>query len=414
MLIESDAGLWAANPDGSSLAQLTTIDYWEYDLQKAIQPGGNLVAFLSPAEYDFHDMSLNLLSLPDGNITQITALTSPLTEAYADSLPGEAGMEALRAVRDQHNLAWSPDGSRLAFVGLMDGPTAEIYVYEVATGEIRRVSQDEAQNYWPSWSPDGNILLYFGAEAFGTGAGFNTTGVWMARGPEMDVTWITVPEKGSEELVGWMDATTAVLSTWTPAFGSEQLRLYDVMTTQKTMLHESPFLSAAADSWRVLYADNDGLYLYSHDDQTTVQLSQEKATWIEPVEAGEYYFTVHLEDGRMATFGSSEYEHQVSPIATGRGDLQVAMYGVIWGWTSQDEFQPGAWITGPGVDIGQIFTGSARLPIWDLHNNLFFFADDGSAGFDLYRTTFDAYYQDLMMVGSVPAQVRGVGWLGSE
>jgi hypothetical protein len=91
--------------------------------------------------------------------------------------------------------------------------------------------------------------------------------------------------------------------------------------------------------------------------------------------------------------------------------LDVAVYGAIWAWTSRDETQPGVWITGPGLDIGQIYTGKAVRPIWDLHNNLIFFALVEGGGDSIYRTTFANHYQDLAVIGSINLQWRDVTWI---
>jgi len=90
------------------------------------------------------------------------------------------------------------------------------------------------------------------------------------------------------------------------------------------------------------------------------------------------------------------------------------MYAWIWGWTNEDDSQPGVWITGPGIEIGQIFYEKARLPIWDEDNNLFFFAFLEGYGYELFRTTFDAYYQDLAALGSILGSVHVVTWLGGQ
>jgi hypothetical protein len=413
LLIDTDQGLFATNPDGSGLKQLTQFDYWDYDLRSAIQPGGSLVAFISPAGYDFHHMTLNLLSLPDGKITQVTTLTSPATESYADQSAGDDGIEAMRAVRDAHHFAWSPDGKRLAFVGLMDGPTAEIYVYYTATGSIIRISHDDSQDYWPSWSPDGSSLLYFGAHGFGTGAGFDSSGVWLASGASMDVTLLYTPAGGNEELNGWLDSTTAVLDTWSQPNGSGKLRLYDVVSKHKTMLRDSPIIGAQADSKRgaVIFADGHGLFMLTDVNKNPARVSEAEVARIDPLEPGEYFFTVYFKDGSLATYGTSDMDHLVSPITTTSG-LEVAMYAWIWGWTSEDASEPGAWITGTGVDIGRIFNYNARLPVWDQNNNLLFFAPLADNGTSLYRTTFDAHYGDLAEVAHLDADVRAVTWLG--
>jgi hypothetical protein len=416
LLIETDHGLWAANADGSGLTQLTNVDYWDWNLPNAVQPGGNQVVFLTPSTYDFHNMALNLLSLPEGTITKLTDLTSPATEAYTGSAPGDDKFEGLQAVRNRHNYSWSQDGTRLAFVGLMDGPSAELYLYDATSGDIKRVSTDDAQNYWPSWSPDGNTLLYFGAKAFGTGAGLDTTGVWSARGDGTNVTSLYVPKDGSEEQVGWLDAKTVLIDTWYPAAGGENLRLFDVVTTSKIMLSEDWIISAKADSWRgaAMFANSSGLYLLTAEDRAPVQVSQEEVSRIDTLEPGEYFFSVYFANGSLATYGTSDMDHQVSPVKEDSGSLEVAMYAWIWCWTSEGNSQPGVWITGPGIDIGQIYDGDARLPIWDTHNNLLFFASNGGSGYDLYRTTFSAYYRDLAVVGSIDAEIYRVVWLGGQ
>jgi hypothetical protein len=417
LLVETDKGLWASNADGSGMGQLTDADYWNRNLNAAVQPGGNKVAFLSPASYDFNHMSLNLLNLPDGSVTKITDLTSPETEAYVNASPGEFGNSALQAVRDEHNYAWSPDGTRLAFVGLMDGPSAEIYIYDTLTEQVKRVSTDDAQNYWPSWSPDGNTLLYLGTDFFGVGAGFDTSGVWSARGDGSNVTWLYVPEGGSEEIAGWLDDTTVMLSTWVGG-ETRDVRLFDTVSTEKTFLSASPIIGAAADSWpgEAIFADNTGLYLLTNENRVPTKISEEQVARIDSVEPGEYFFTVYYANGMLSTYGTiSEYGHQDSPINADTGSLDVAMYGIIWGWTSEDNNEVGAWITGPGVEIGKIFDYNARLPTWDEHNNLLFFAPYADTyGYNLYRTTFDAYYRDMEMVGFIDAEVMEVAWLGGQ
>jgi hypothetical protein len=414
LLIETGQGLWAVNPDGSGLTQLTTLDYWHGDLQAAVQPGGNQVVFISPGDYDFHHMALNLLTLPDGKVTKLTDLTSPQTEAYTDSGPGGTGFEALRAVGERSSYAWSPDGTRLTFVGVMDGPSAELYLYDETIPKIMRVSQDNTQDFAPSWSPDGEHLLYLGADGFGTGAGFVMSGVWAAAGDGSATRQLYATASSGEEIVGWLDNTTAVLDTWSVVCGPGKLRLYDVVTRKQSMLNDDCITSAVAKGGggAAMFTTESGLYLLTAEALAPVQVSQEPGARIDPWGPDDYVFTVRFENGGIATYGTSEIEHQASPVTPSSGGLEVAMYGLIWGWTSQAAAQPGAWISGPGVEIGQIYTGQARCPAWDPHNNLLFFARSDSGGFDLLLTTFDAYYTDLNNVNHIDADVNSVVWLG--
>jgi len=53
--------------------------------------------------------------------------------------------------------AWSPDRTRLAYVGFERGRSA-IYVHTLASGDLRRFAQEKGINGAPAWSPDGKQL----------------------------------------------------------------------------------------------------------------------------------------------------------------------------------------------------------------------------------------------------------------
>ncbi|HSW12703.1 MAG TPA: Tol-Pal system beta propeller repeat protein TolB [Solimonas sp.] len=53
--------------------------------------------------------------------------------------------------------SWSPDRSKLAYVGYERGRSA-IYVHTLATGQVRRLVSEKGINGSPAWSPDGRSL----------------------------------------------------------------------------------------------------------------------------------------------------------------------------------------------------------------------------------------------------------------
>ncbi len=419
LLIEADQGLWAVNGDGSGLTRLTDVDYWHADIRDAIQPGGREIAFISPGDYSFHHMALNLLSLPEGKVVKVTDLTSAQTEAHADSAPGDPGFEALRAIGEQRSLAWSPDGSKLAFIGLMDGPSADLYLLDDKTLDIKRLSSDPAQDFWPSWSPDGRHLIYLGAKSFGTGAGMTTLGVWDINDHAHSPVLLYRPTGSGELIAGWLNDTTVLMASSNMDCGPDKLRLYDVVSERETMLNEGCFTSAAATGFRsaAIFSNDSGIYLLTDEARAPVRVSTEKGAFISPWGPDDYVFKVYFSDSRVATFGPGTYDDQVSPVTEPPSsrlafDVQdVAMYGAIWGWTSLNENQPGAWITGPGLEIGRIFDSPARLPAWSPNNNLLFFAPL-EGGYDLYLTTFESHYTDLHVVNHLDADILSVVWLG--
>ncbi len=414
LLISASDGLWAANPDGSNLLQLTQAEFGQDNLAGAVQPGGNQVVLLTSSGDRYHHLALNLLSLPDGRIQKITDLTTSQTEPSSNAAPGDTSIEAVRAIADQESYAWSPDGTKLAFIGVLDGPTADLYLYDTATNKITRVSQDDAQNYWPSWSPDGKYILFFGADSFGTGAGYAMKGVWSANGDGSNVTLLYTPSSSGEELVGWRDDQTAVLDSWNPICGPGALRLYNIVTAQKTVLQAGCINAAATGNWwdanssTVMFSKDDGLYLLPADGAEPQKLSSDQVVSIRWDQAGNM-FVVKYKDGSMTTFWSADGSQEDAPAQV----QDVTMFGIIWAWTNYAGDLPGVWISGPGINLGQIFNGPAYAPIWDFDNTLFFFSGSGE-GTDLYRATFSNYYNDAALVAHLTGTVQAVTWVGRK
>jgi hypothetical protein len=58
--------------------------------------------------------------------------------------------------------AVSPDGRYVAFTSNRDGHDFEIYMANVFTGEVRRVTDNTVTDYNPNWSPDGQRITYEG------------------------------------------------------------------------------------------------------------------------------------------------------------------------------------------------------------------------------------------------------------
>jgi hypothetical protein len=424
LLIEANQGLWAVNPDGTDTTGLTSVDYWHGRLSQAVQPGGDEVVYISPADFSFQHLTLNGLVVSQGsgkNDWQIE-LTSAATEAYAASGPGDPGFEALRAIGEQQSFAWSPDGTKLAFVGAMDGPSADVYIYDATTTKITRVSSDPDQDFSPSWSPDGQHLLYLEAKGFGTGAGMSMSAVWVASGDGSNAVKLYDTDSAGEEVRGWLDNTTALIDTWNVVCGPGNLRLYDVTSRDQTVLQKDCVSSATASGWRGLglYSDKTGIYMISAEDRTPRKVDDHADAMIKPWGPDDQAFTVRFQDASLATFGMSEFDHQVSPITAPPDasmlpfeQTDVAMYGAIWGWTSRIPAQEGVWITGPGLEIGQVFDRAARFPAWSPANNLLFFAPL-EGGYDLYTTTFGSHYTDLHVVNHLDADINGVVWLGEK
>jgi hypothetical protein len=417
MIIRAGDGLWAANSDGTGAVRLLAGDQWQCDFSRAIQPNGNLVVVVTNQGDIYHHLSLNLLSFPDGTLQKITDLTTPQTEPTINASPGEPSLEAMRAVSEQNSYAWSPDGTKLAFIANLDGPSADVYLYNVNSRLITRVSSDSSTNYWPSWSPDGNHLLFLGVETFGTGAGLMMSGAWSADGDGSNVQSLFTPASSGEDILGWRDNGSVVLESWSPVNGPNNVRVYNILTKETTSLPaevvlavvaEPATISFSADPGAVMFNQSLGLSILLSNQTVPIKLSSKQAREIRWIRDSSL-FEVVFEDGSLATYQSDGNQPESAPAElTGArlGTSDVSMYGLIWGWTLNDEAS-GVWITGPGLNFPRIFNGPAVAPLWAPHNDLTFFS-----GGILYRTTFDAYYSDLTAVANLPAEVTEAAWVG--
>ena len=178
----------------------------------ALAPNGEQIAY-SVSSYDAgddaDDEQLWLLTLATGEQRQLTfgkqrnqaPQWSPdsKTLAFISNRSGKAQIYLLAAAGGEARqltdfkqgagggVAWSPDGTQLAFsappqpdqphdpnlpyrltrpvyrfdtLGYLDSAVHDLYVIGVAGGEARRLTDDGYQNAAPQWSPDGSRLLY--------------------------------------------------------------------------------------------------------------------------------------------------------------------------------------------------------------------------------------------------------------
>lgn len=56
--------------------------------------------------------------------------------------------------------SWSPEGERVAFTGLSDSGVSDIYIFEIASGTLTRVTADPYEDLDPIWLPGGDVIVY--------------------------------------------------------------------------------------------------------------------------------------------------------------------------------------------------------------------------------------------------------------
>ncbi len=194
-------GVWISNPDGRFLTHIFDEEYYN-DLHKAVSPDSQHLALVTQSP---EKINLILVDIPSGNQIVIAAL---LDGAIPDNTSPEAFISY--AVLDYNSVAWSPDGRYLAFVGAIDGPTSDLYMYDMETFEITRFTDGGAQAILPVWSPDGKYILHYGVSwvpPFGGAiVGHNRlNGVWTVRIADGEVFGMPSPADIHVDYEGWYD-----------------------------------------------------------------------------------------------------------------------------------------------------------------------------------------------------------------
>ena len=130
--------IYAMNPDGSSVTRLT--NSYARDWQPARSPDGRRVAFESERDGDWEIYAVNA----DGS--DLTRLTNNDAHDYQP--------------------VWSPDGRRIAFISERDGDrlrvprNQEIYVMNADGSDVTRLTNNDAEDVQPTWSPDARRIAF--------------------------------------------------------------------------------------------------------------------------------------------------------------------------------------------------------------------------------------------------------------
>jgi hypothetical protein len=64
-----------------------------------------------------------------------------------------------RGVEAVSHVSWSPDGQQLVFSG-MQGGISDLYLMNIASGDLRRLTNDKFADLHPAWSPDGRTVAF--------------------------------------------------------------------------------------------------------------------------------------------------------------------------------------------------------------------------------------------------------------
>lgn len=226
--------------------------------------GSGIIAFGSNRDSDY--MNIYTMNIPDRSITQLTrneSNTFPgpyssnnalmlftgfgLTHSYVGVMfvNGELPRDiSNQPDTDEGFPTWAPDGMHIAFTSRMDGNN-EIYIMYMNGMNVKRLTNNPADDFAPAWSPDGTTIAFVSDRDNPTGVNnlylMNVDGtgvVRLTKGTEIDYTPAWSPDgkqiafradiDGNGEIYvlnadgsGRVNLTNNPASDWSPAWSPD-------------------------------------------------------------------------------------------------------------------------------------------------------------------------------------------------
>lgn len=266
LLFETELGVWLVSQDGRNIYLLESVKSWWKDFyvleislvsglaasypQGVYPPGDNILEFNSV--YPSRDIILEVYSMFDNEIIYSLDLL-----AYDGEMPdfeSEEEEETFIASRKSAvgDMAWSSDGTKLAFVSSHLGPSADLFVLDIETGEITRLTDRLTHAVNPVWSPDDRYILHGGVEKLWPGqSGYGYSG-WTYYAARSDGTGVMKLFEGTafrsmEEILGWINNNEVLMYT-DKSYCLEGFHLINLETKTRHVIFQGAFSGIAYDS----------------------------------------------------------------------------------------------------------------------------------------------------------------------
>ena len=154
------------SPDGSKVIFFSERDLFSIDLFVADARTGEVLRKITDTATSAHTESLQFISSAGSWDRTSTKFVFPgiargqsvLTIVDVDRGRKEREI-SVPGVDEVQNPSWSPDGASIAFTGLVGGFN-DLFLYDLAGGQLRRLTTDQFTELDPAWSPDGKTLAF--------------------------------------------------------------------------------------------------------------------------------------------------------------------------------------------------------------------------------------------------------------
>ncbi len=234
------------SPDGSRIAFMSTRDIFSIDLFLADARSGKIIRKLVSSQGNDHFDALRFINSsgawsPDGSKLAFVVFREGRNEiGIVNSSRGDMEMLIhLDSVSEITGLSWSPDGKYLAVAGSYGG-VGDLFLYDFTNQSVRKLTRGRYAEIQPAWSHDGSSIAFV-----------------TDRGPETNIDSLQ--------------------------FGPMQIGIYDMSTGSIRLLSIAPWAKHINPQYSpdgkslFMVADPDGvsdIYRYSFEDGQFYRVSK--------------------------------------------------------------------------------------------------------------------------------------------
>jgi Tol biopolymer transport system component len=163
----------ALSPDGRRMVYMSDAGLFSIDMYLADAETGRTIRKLISATRDPHLESMQFINSAgawDAGGTRFVfgaVVTGHPALRIVNGSNGDLIKQAkFPSLGEIFNPTWSPDGRKIAFSAQVGGYT-DLFVYDVESGQLQRLTDDAYADLEPAWSPDGSQIAFV-TDRFGT------------------------------------------------------------------------------------------------------------------------------------------------------------------------------------------------------------------------------------------------------
>jgi WD40 repeat protein len=406
ILVITNSDIWTVNEQTHEANQISyaQLDAPSWNLNEGMSPDKKYFSYITGFSGASANPMLIVLDIINMESVLELELTGPIIQPGREGTLGDPAFEAFGAIQFDHSLAWSPDGTRLAFIAARDGDSADVYLFNPTDTSVSRLSDEDGHAADLHWSPDGQILQYVSVNAFGTGAGFDMEGLWIydfrIRAPQL----LQVLDSDGENFLAWTDNSHFLINSWSLPCESYNLRLVNADRLLSQTIVEGSFSGIAYDPEQKTgyfavtefntefnyetcpYGDEPmqaGVYIFG--EGMTHIVGEIRAKKYEELDVYNFGF---IPQGNLLTFyGDEGLQYIYYKTEHGwYGSLEIlpevkgfvpspSPTGEYWAWASRNK--TGLWVTEDNsnpVELSPTFSG---VPLWSQGGQtLYYFEND--------------------------------------